>query len=63
MTQYEMDPYFETIIKNSSARILIYNGDIDTQCDFMMAQKFVAAVAQQNNMTVKQESELNYWSY
>lgn len=47
-----MDPYFLTIIQNSSARILIYNGDVDTECDFMMAQKFIREVVKQNNMKV-----------
>ncbi len=49
-----MDPYFKTIIQNSSTKILIYNGDVDTECDFMMAQKFFAFVAQENKMKVSE---------
>lgn len=47
-----MDPFFETIIQNSSTRILIYNGDIDTECDFMMARSFIGAVTKKTNMIV-----------
>ncbi len=48
-----MGPYFENIIQNSETRILLYNGDADTQCNFLSAEWFLRLELQKN-----QENEI-----
>uniref|UniRef100_A0A914D582 Carboxypeptidase n=1 Tax=Acrobeloides nanus TaxID=290746 RepID=A0A914D582_9BILA len=54
-----MDQFFDTILKNienptypvKNFRILIYNGDVDTVCNFLGDSKFIKKVSDRNGFT------------
>uniref|UniRef100_A0AC35GIZ0 Serine carboxypeptidase n=1 Tax=Panagrolaimus sp. PS1159 TaxID=55785 RepID=A0AC35GIZ0_9BILA len=53
LTYDDMSPYFDIMIKNmSSVRILVYNGDVDTVCNFLGDAKFIDGVAKNHGFTV-----------
>ena len=41
-TELEMDWWFQQLIHHSNLRMLIYNGDVDTVCDFLGDEWYVA---------------------
>jgi cathepsin A (carboxypeptidase C) len=46
LTYNDMSPYFETMINNlQNFRILVYNGDVDTVCNFLGDAKFIDKVS------------------
>uniref|UniRef100_A0A914VN76 Uncharacterized protein n=1 Tax=Plectus sambesii TaxID=2011161 RepID=A0A914VN76_9BILA len=47
---YELDDIFDFILQNSNISILIFAGDVDLVCNFMMQELFVNDVAQKNNL-------------
>ena len=52
-TQFEMDPYFKQIIQDGTTRILIYNGDVDETCNFLLSEfYFHEKIVTANNMEV-----------
>uniref|UniRef100_A0A7E4ZRA9 Carboxypeptidase n=1 Tax=Panagrellus redivivus TaxID=6233 RepID=A0A7E4ZRA9_PANRE len=52
LTYNNMAPFFDTIIQNApNFRILVYNGDVDTVCNFLGDAKFIDGVAKTHDFT------------
>ncbi|CAI2333317.1 unnamed protein product [Caenorhabditis sp. 36 PRJEB53466] len=63
MTHQDVAPFFSTIFSNYTGpafRVLIYNGDLDTACNFLADGYFARDLARQNSLkkTVKYDSWL-----
>uniref|UniRef100_A0AC34QGF4 Serine carboxypeptidase n=1 Tax=Panagrolaimus sp. JU765 TaxID=591449 RepID=A0AC34QGF4_9BILA len=61
LTYDDMQPYFETMIKNlADFHILIYNGDVDTVCNFLGDARFIDKVASANGFTHGDRQRWNF---
>lgn len=63
MTYTDNSRFFESIVKNSKKpfRILLYNGDVDTACNYLADQKFIRQLAKK--MKLKKTSKHQPWYY